>query len=159
MITGKIQLYEEPVRYTPPTTTYHNYRNYGGFGGMYQDDSNDTWNTNSKLSADEQEKAVLLAASAGTMLGFTQGARVKRAAGFGKHGTIIHIHRSYTMAYNHSSGLIEPFKVQWDAEQYSSGGTYDYSMDDLVLVEEAKQLPVLLQGNKEQQNESIPDLC
>jgi hypothetical protein len=155
MITGKIRLYEEPVKYK---SYQGNWSNMHGFGGMYDDEG--YWSGNSKLTAEEQETAILLAINSATILGYIQGARVKRRAGFGTLGTIIHIHRSYTMAYNHSSGQIEPFKVAWDAGPHSAGGTYDYCIDDLILLEEAKNLPVLLiPEKKETPNENVLHLC
>lgn len=149
MITGSIKLYEEPEKVTK-------YRN-DNWGWMYEDWSENTsteyWkNLDTRLCACLNE---------GTLQGLKLGARVKRASGNPGEGTITHIHRTHTMAWNETNRQLEPFKVTWDKSIGSaSGGTFDYCADDLVVLEPKKDVPALfILPQLGVDNETIPGLC
>jgi hypothetical protein len=150
MITGKIILYEEPKKYQYTNTYWNHYDMYGDSG----------YNRN-LLTAEQQEAAILNALNEATKAGFVLGARVKRKSDFGAPGTIIHIQRTYTMAYNYSTDCLEPLKVMWDKGKWAESSTYDYSADDLILYkEESKNLPVLLQTEKKGETyETLHHFC
>lgn len=154
MITGKIKKYDEPVK-------YNSYRG-GAFGGDYED-----WNgmhvgmggscRTSAPSYSDQPRILEEAVDVARMLGFTLGARVKRRNGIDNLGTIIHIHQYFQQAWNYTTGELEPFKVQWDTKSATTGGAYDYGIQDIELVEPVKVVETT--EKKDDFHEGILHLC
>ena len=147
MITGSIKTHDEPEK-TPKST----FKQPGGWGWMYESewDQNDyaqQWRAN--------DDALLKELNKGTLAGLVIGARVKRAGGNPGTGTVTHIHRTHTMAYNATNGEIEPFKVTWDKTGNYTGGSFDYCADDLVVLDK-ENLPTII---KEIKNETVSHLC
>lgn len=152
MISGTIRLHEEPVR------SYQS--NYRRGQDAYNDMYGSMYQTRTPLYKDQApilEEAIKVAAS----MGFILGARVKRKSGNGNAGTITHIHPTFTMAWNYSTGELEPFKVTWDGNHGNNNGTFDYGIQDLVL-EDEKQQPLIFQALqqqlKEEHNETLLNL-
>lgn len=74
--------------------------------------------------------------------GFVVGARVKRKYPESNKtlGTIQSIQTTFGMAWNYTTGMLEPLKVKWDncADQFPK--VFDYSPDELLVVKEESAL-------------------
>ena len=126
MITGRIAIHKEPKKWKQ---------------GYYQQ----TWEqelAGNKEKPEESELTELLNLS--KAIGFEVGARVKRASGWGEHGTIIQISSTLSMAWSYTKRQLEPFLVKWDPPMKTSGYTqaFSYHPDELNIVKENK--PALL---------------
>lgn len=154
MITGSIKTHKEPEKYRAPA------HNKSAWDWMY---GNDYYDDYSSTAWKAKEEALLKEINAGTLRGLITGARVQRTSGTPGVGTIIHIHRTFTMAYNESTKEIEPFKVVWDKTTPMGGGSFDYCADDIKTAEElppGKKLPALFEQKKDQYtNETNLHLC
>lgn len=154
MITGKIRLYDEPIRSYQSTTNYRRSQGYDEmYGGMYQ--------VQTPLFKD-QGPILEEAIKTGASMGFILGARVKRRTGTGSTGTIVYVHQSFTQAWNYSTGELEPFKVTWDGVHGGQNGTFDYSIADLELVADSNTPAIfkaLQQQLKEEHDETLLNLC
>lgn len=152
MITGKILTYPEPEK----VKTFKG--NSRSWSWMYDYDGYDWQEPYNSEAWKAKDNALMLCVNAGTLKGLVVGARVKRASGSPGLGTIVHIHRTHTMAYNDSKQELEPFKVTWDKMSPQGGGTWDYTLDDIEVVD--TNLPVLFQKlTKEQVDETLSHLC
>lgn len=153
MITGSIKTHKEPEKYRAPA------HNKSAWGWMYEQEYEDYSMTGWKL----KDEALLKELNAGTLKGLIMGARVQRTSGTPGVGTITHIHRTFTMAFNKSTKEIEPFKVVWDKTTPMGGGSFDYCADDIKTAEElppGKRLPALFEQKKDfYTNESTLHLC
>lgn len=134
MITGSIKTHKEPEKFN---------HNYTGWGNNFYEEMYDGYLSNHDWK--EKENRLFACVNAATIRGLVVGARVKRASGTPGFGTIIHIHRTYTMALNTKDGTLEPLKVTWDKTNPHNGGTFDYNPDALVL---AKELPAIFKQDK-----------
>lgn len=145
MISGSIKTHEEPKKIT---TTYSSndddWHTYGGYSIQRSPPKFSEW---SEILED--------AVNCAKQIGFIVGARVKRLNGIGTLGTIIHIHDTFSKAWNFSTGELEPFRVQWDTANRTPGGTFDYGIQDLELVESA---PVINIITKESTHENLSNL-
>jgi len=149
MITGSIKKYEEPAKYN----TYQGMLDGDeGWQYMYQGMSNRYQAPPHAKQAEILQEAVDTA----RLLGFHVGARVKRRNGIDNLGTIIHIHQFFSQAFNYSTGELEPFKVQWDTKQGTTGGAFDYGIQDLDVVEPEKVVIDLTK--KDEFHEGLPHL-
>lgn len=73
-----------------------------------------------------------------TTAGYVIGARVQRKYPESNKvlGTIQNIHTTFGMAWNYTTGILEPFKVKWDNDTTQFPKSYDYSPDELTLITE-----------------------
>lgn len=154
MIVGRIVPNKEPERYRPQKqatgwnrwqeddeTAYY-YRIYGD--SYYQ-------NQGTAKSVSEQDLLSLI--NKGTVNGFVEGSRVRRSSGNPGTGTIIKVIRTLSEAVDEDLLELNPFRVTWDSNtQNTSGATFNYTLDDLILVSS----PIgTQQGNK---NETVPNI-
>lgn len=144
MISGSIKIHKEPERVAK---SYNNIYQY-----MYDDDyTQDYGNAFGPSDWKEREKLLQSTIKEGKDRGLIRGATVKRTAEFGDTGTIVHIHETWTMAWNYSSQTVEPFKVTWENNGVShQTGTFDYHPSALILVTESQHEVI--------EHETIPDL-
>lgn len=156
MISGSIKTHKEPEKYRAPT------RN-NSWEWMYENDYDNYGAAFSPAAWKAKDEALLRELNAGTLKGLVVGARVQRVSGTPGLGTITHIHRTFTMAFNSSTKEIEPFKVVWDKTTPHGGGSFDYCADDIKTAEElppGKRLPALFEQKKDfYTNESTLHLC
>ena len=156
MITGSIKTHKEPQKYRNHSSTSSS---DSGWNWMYEQKYEDYSMTGWKL----KDEALLKELNAGTLKGLVMGARVQRTSGTPGLGTITHIHRTFTMAFNESTKEIEPFKVVWDKTTPMGGGSFDYCADDIKVADElppGKRLPALFELKKDQYtNETNLHLC
>lgn len=134
MISGSIKIHEEPEK-AKKTTAYSQAWDY-----MYENWDKDAYALSSR-NWQELDNELQKHINAGTIKGLIIGARVKRISGTPGIGTITRIHRTHTMAWNHTNHELEPFTVTWDKTNPHNGGTFDYSAED---IEVAKELPSVL---------------
>lgn len=75
--------------------------------------------------------------------GFVIGARVRRKTPINSlsEGTITHIHEAFGMAWNYTTGVLEPIKVQWDTKD-NKASCFDYSPEELILIKD-ESTPVI----------------
>lgn len=145
MISGSIKTHKEPEKAVSSwVADEYDWHTYGGYRQHKSPPKFSDW---PKILED----AVVCA----RQLGFTIGARVKRLNGIGTLGTIIHIHESLSLAWNYSTGELEPLKVQWDIGSGTPGGAFDYGIQDLELIESA---PVIDIFTKESVHENLSNL-
>jgi len=113
------------------------------------------WNRDGYSNYNWQEKDNELQAhiNKGTLKGLKVDARVMRTSGSQGIGTITRIHRTHTMAWNGTSHTLEPFTVTWDNTGLHTGGTFDYSEEDIQV---APQIPSIYK--KKEVYESVHDL-
>ncbi len=150
MITGRINPHEEPAKYQ---TYQGNDDDWNGMG--YQTG----WQHRPQTPLYAEQPGILKeAVDIAAKLGFTLGARVKRKNGIDNLGTITHIHQWFSQAWNYTNGELEPFKVTWDNRSGQSGGAFDYGIQDLELVEAAKEV-VIVNEKKDDFHEGILHLC
>lgn len=129
MISGSIKLYEEPKPYQ-----HHSSNNYSRWNNYYDDF---TWNANDRTtlaSYQEREKQYQIDLAEVHRQGITVGTRVKRKSDVPALGTVVLIHGCATAAYNFNLDEMEILKVEWDKGHPASQGTYDYNINDLVVV-------------------------
>lgn len=146
MISGKITTHPEPTKFKGYNYSYNEEDTYPC--EEYTTYGIDHWKI--------KDEALTTYLNDATMKGFIQGARVVRSSGTPGAGTITHIHRTHTMAWNHVNKELEPFKVTWDKTSIHTGGTFDYCVEDLKLLEPA---PITNYPVKRTHNETVPNLC
>jgi len=154
VITGSIKTHDEPVKYKKTTPHWvSEWDQYDLDRHSYHVEP-----INWKVLDD----ALFTTINRGTLKGLIHGARVRRSGLYSTKGlgTITHIHRTHTLAYNYSKKTLEPFKVTWDNIPGTTvGGTFDYSPEGIETVEENKHLPILLVQTKDNNNENHLHLC
>ena len=149
MITGSIKTHTEPYRYKPSAATNDDWQDYQGWNqiGFRQPTP----------SFSDQPRLLEEAVSTAAMMGFVLGARVKRRNGIDNQGTITHIHNTFGLAWNYSTGELEPFKVLWDCKPGTKEFSFDYGIPDLEFV--APPTPFSpVTHYKGIQNENLSDL-
>lgn len=126
MISGKIITYK-----VAPTTTYYKSSNEMN----YWDQSESYFNHMPPFH--EQHNVLNSMLNTAYKAGFKIGARVRRKypTNSKTEGTIIHIHESFGMAWNYTTGILEPLKVQWDSED-NLAKCFDYDPEELILIED-----------------------
>ena len=67
--------------------------------------------------------------------GFVIGAQVRRKLPISSQnkGTITHIHEVFGMAWNYTTGVLEPIRVQWDDKE-NLAKCFDYNPEELILI-------------------------
>ena len=157
MITGSIKTHKEPEKYQTPPSKADNW------DWMYENQYKNYQSDYSTAAWKRKDDLLLKEINTGTLKGLIIGARVQRSSGTPGVGTLTHIHRTYTMAYNESTQEIEPFKVVWDKTTPMGGGSFDYCSDDLKTAEETppgKKLPALFEQKRDIiTNENNLHLC
>ncbi len=134
MISGKISIYKEPKKYKQDNYPAHWYM--GEDYGMEE----------STVLPKEEELNELLKLA--TSLGYTTGARVKRASGIGTEGVIAQVYSTVNMAWSYTKREWEPLLVRWDPQNPAYGvSAFAYHPDDLTIVK--PHIPTLLTVVKE----------
>jgi hypothetical protein len=141
MIKGKIGSNKEPERYKAPA---YGWDDEGVYMGNYipthpSQIVKPQIPTVTKKEIDEHLKLM----NEGQAKGFVIGARVERNYNKNNKGTITHVNLSYQTAYNQYSQKVELYKVKWDTVYGNSSSEFNYSADELTLVEEAPPTPHL----------------
>jgi hypothetical protein len=158
MISGRIIVHDEPLKSTYNASNTGWNRTYGyGLGGDEEDVN--YWMREAykpTYSKDFGAQALLTILNRATCDGFVEGARVGRASGNPGIGTIVKIHRDLNMAYDEDTREFTAFKVTWDVSPIFVGGTFDYTIEDLVLI--STPLPPLLE-HKDETLSNIPFAC
>ena len=120
MIKGSVKLYEEPAYNTSLWDDYDDFHEpYSTFSNGYR----------------EREKAYEVLLDATAKRGYVEGARVACLLTGSRIGTITHIHKHHSAAYNYSSSSFEPFQVTWDNASSQFQSCY-YSPGEIKILKE-----------------------